>query len=201
MFTTIIAGTHKGRRVFSVPRKKKGVKPISARIKQSLFDIVRPLVPASYFLDLYAGIGAVSFEALSRGARRAVMVEKDKFCVKIIEKNAGRLGFGEKAVVLRADVMGGLEWLNHYSDYEGYDIIFIGAPYRDRENMPLEYSMKTLRMMERSPILSKNGVMVCQHHFREAVEAPKGFFLYRREKYGDTLLSFMKRDESSGKRG
>src|SRR3989338_1256922 len=95
----IIAGTHRGRKIFSVP-KDKFVKPISARIRQSFFDIVRPYITGAVLLDLYAGVGTVGLEALSRGASKVVFVEKEGICVKTIEKNIAALEFTDKAKVL-----------------------------------------------------------------------------------------------------
>ncbi|MBI4656316.1 MAG: RsmD family RNA methyltransferase [Elusimicrobia bacterium] len=162
----IIAGEKKGRIIFSVP-KSMFVKPISSRIRQSLFDILRPRVPGSIFLDLYAGVGTVGLEALSRGSRNAVFVEKEGICVKIIEKNIKHLDFSSKARVLKADVMSGLEWLKHFSMYEGYDIIFLGPPYRDENNIPLEYGSKTLELISVSDLFAPDGIAVLQqrgHH-------------------------------------
>ncbi|MCG2725948.1 MAG: 16S rRNA (guanine(966)-N(2))-methyltransferase RsmD [Elusimicrobia bacterium] len=188
----IIAGTKKGRKIFSVS-KTKNVKPISSRIKQSLFDIIRPLITGSIFLDLYAGVGTVSFEALSRGALKAVMVENDRMCLRVIERNIEYLDFKDKAVVLRANVLSGLEWLEHYSGYEGYDIIFMGPPYRDKENLPLSYSSKTVELVFSSNIMSKNCIVINQRHKKEVLDLPENAELYKEVKYGDTLLSFMKK--------
>ena len=185
----IIAGTRRGRSIFSVP-KHKFIKPASARIRQSLFDILRPCITGAIFLDLYAGVGTVGLEALSRGAAKAVFVEIDGFCCKVIEKNIASLQFAATAKVLKADVLGGLKWLEHYSDYAGYDIIFMGPPYRTRENLPFFYSARTLELLAEGGILAPSGVAVAQHHKKEAVSAPAGFERVRQEKYGDTLVDF-----------
>lgn len=187
----IIAGTHRGRKVFSVP-KDKFVKPISARIRQSTFDIIRPHITGAVFLDLFAGCGTVGLEALSRGASKAVFVEKEGICMKIIEKNINALEFTDKAKALKADILSGVKWLEHYSDYAGYDIIFMGPPYRTSENMPLAYSMKVLNMIAEAKITSENALIVVQHHNKEVVEAPEGMELFRREKYGDTLVDYLR---------
>ena len=81
----IIAGESRGRALKSVP-KDMMVKPISARIKKSVFDILRPRLEGSRVLDLYAGTGAVGIEALSRGAGFAFFVDADKRCIAVIEQ-------------------------------------------------------------------------------------------------------------------
>ncbi|MBU2530430.1 MAG: 16S rRNA (guanine(966)-N(2))-methyltransferase RsmD [Elusimicrobia bacterium] len=188
----IIAGSKKGRNLFSVS-KTKNVKPISSRIKQSLFDIIRPHITGAIFLDLYAGVGSVSMEALSRGAIKAVMVEYDRTCLKVIERNIEHLDFKDKAVALKANVLTGLEWLEHYSGYEGYDIIFMGPPYRDKENLPLAYSTKTVELVFSSKIMAEGCIVINQRHKNEPLQLPEDVELYKEVKYGDTLLSFMKK--------
>jgi len=181
----------KGRRILSVS-KDKNVKPISARIRQSVFDILRPYVTGSVFLDLYAGVGTVGLEALSRGAGAVVFVEKAGVCMKTIEKNVESLGVTEKAKVLKADVMSGLKWLEHYANYEGYDIIFLSPPYRDLENLPLFYTSKTLALIAEGGIMGPDCLIVAQHHKNEKVEVPAGLKKTRQEKYGDTLVDFFR---------
>ncbi|MDD2806131.1 MAG: 16S rRNA (guanine(966)-N(2))-methyltransferase RsmD [Elusimicrobiales bacterium] len=185
----IIAGTHRGRKIFSVP-KDKFVKPISARIRQSFFDIVRPYVTGAVMLDLFAGCGTVGLEALSRGASKAVFVEKDGLCVKIIEKNLAALEFTEKGKVLKADVLSGLKWLEHFADYKGYDLIFMGPPYRTAENLPLFYSMETLTMVAQAGILTPTGMVAVQHHKKELLSEVPGLDHVRHERYGDTDVDF-----------
>jgi len=187
----IIAGTHRGRKIFSVP-KEKFVKPISARIRQSFFDIVRPYVPGAVMLDLFAGVGTVGLEALSRGAAKVVFVEKEGICVKTIEKNLAHLGFAEKGKVLKADILSGLKWLEHFSDYKGYDIVFMGPPYRTDENLPLSYSVPVLKLLVEGGIAAPNAVIAVQHHKKEEVSAPDGLEHTRREKYGDTFVDFFR---------
>lgn len=187
----IIAGSMRGRFIASVP-KTKNVKPISSRIRQSVFDILRPYLPGAVFLDLYGGVGTVGLEALSRGAASVVFVEKAGLCVKVIEKNVESLGFKEQAKVLRADVLSGLKWLEHYANYEGYDIIFLSPPYRDEENLPLSYTSKTLALIAEGGIMGPNCLIVAQHHKREKLEIPPGLEDTRQEKYGDTLVNFVR---------
>ncbi len=187
----IIAGTKRGRSIFSIP-KDKFVKPISGRIRQSLFDILRPYVTGAIFLDLYAGTGAVGLEALSRGASKAVFVEKDGLCMKTIEKNIVHLEFAEQAKALKADVLTGVKWLEHFSDYKGYDIVFMGPPYRTEENLPLYYSMETLKLLAEAGITSPTALIVVQHHRKEEVTDVPGLEHVRREKYGDTDVDFFR---------
>ena len=168
----IIAGTRRGRKIFSIP-KDKFVKPASARIRQSLFDILRPYITGAVFLDLYAGTGSVGLEAMSRGAAKTVFVERDGLCMKVIEKNIAALGFSDQAKALKGDVLSGLKWLEHFADYKGYDIVFMGPPYRTEENLPLFYSMKTLEMLAAAGITSPGARVIVQHHKKKKFPLPR----------------------------
>jgi len=188
----IIAGTHRGRKIFSIP-KDKFVKPISARIRQSTFDILRPWLPGSNFLDLFAGCGTVGLEALSRGAARAVFVEKAGICMKTIERNIAALGFADKAKAWKADLMSGeLKWLAGGANYEGYNIIFMGPPYRLEDNTPLYFSSPLLAKIASSGIAAPDVIIVIQHHVKEPVMPPENIEQYRSERYGDTVVDYFR---------
>lgn len=187
----IIAGTARGRRIFSVS-KNLPVKPISDRIKQSVFDILRPRITGAMWLDLFSGTGNVSLEALSRGALRAVCVDKEPACVKNIHRNLAHLGFEERAKVIKADVLKPLDFLLSYSDNEGYDIIFMGPPYRDINNKMLSFSGPALKNAAEARLLAPGGVIVLQTHKTEEFAVPDTLELYRVEKYGDTLVHFLR---------
>jgi len=193
----IIAGTARGRRIFSVS-KNLPVKPISDRIKQSVFDIIRPRLPGAMMLDLFAGTGNVSLEALSRGALRVVMVDREPACIKNIHRNLEHLGFTERAKVLRGDVLKPLDYLLAYSDNEGYDIIFMGPPYRDINNKMLSLSEPALANVAAARLLAPRGIIILQTHKTEKFAVPAGLEIYRVEKYGDTLVHFLRAARCAG---
>ena len=172
--------------------KNLPVKPISDRIKQSLFDILRPRITGAIMLDLFAGTGNVSLEALSRGALKTVMLDKEPACIKNIRRNLEHLGFADRAKVLRGDVLKPLDWLMPYSDNEGYDIIFMGPPYRDINNKMLALSEPALNNVAEARLLAPNGIVIIQTHKTEEFAVPPSLTVYRTEKYGDTLVRFMR---------
>ena len=187
----IIAGTARGRKLISVS-KNLPVKPISDRIKQSVFDIIRPRIPAAIMLDLFSGTGNVSMEALSRGALKAVMVDKEPACLKAATRNLQHLGFEDRGKVLKGDLLKDLKWLGAYSGADKYDIIFMGPPYRDIKNIPLSFSGPVLASVAKAQLLAQNGIIVLQHHKNETFEVPSPLEVYREEKYGDTLVHFLR---------
>lgn len=173
----IIGGEAKGRRVKAT--KGKEVRPLLARVKKSLFDILKGKIGNSFFLDLYAGTGSVGIEALSRGAKEAVFIENNYHAVEIIKKNLEELGFGNRARVLKKDVLHGLP------ENCKFNLIFVGPPYLKGLVLP------TLKVIAEKEILTEKGWLICQHHFREELpEEYYSFCLFRREKYGDMRLSF-----------
>lgn len=185
----IIGGRFKGRRVVGVVQDP-GVRPITGRMRQSLFDILRPWLPGSRFLDLYAGSGAVGLEALSRGAARAVFVERDARCARGIARNLELLGLSGAARVLRLDVAAGLGRLRG----EAFDLIFAGPPYKDAQKRPLRLTAATLEAVRRGGLLAPGATLAVQHHKSDAPAPPEGFVLKRQERYGDSLIDFYRVD-------
>ncbi|MBI3552619.1 MAG: 16S rRNA (guanine(966)-N(2))-methyltransferase RsmD [Elusimicrobia bacterium] len=195
----IIAGSLRGRTYKA--RKDPGVRPISGRIKKSLFDIIRGLLPGSRFLDLFAGTGAVGIEALSRGAGSVVFVDLDKDCVAAIEATVTRMGLGSKARAVFGNALSDLSWLPYRAGLEQFDLIFLGPPYKDLEKRPLAYSGKALARVAQAKLLAPGGWMIAQHHVKEDVPAPVGFERVRREKYGDTFLDFFRPSAATSQAG
>jgi 16S rRNA (guanine966-N2)-methyltransferase len=183
----IIGGTAK-RRGLKSPSPSTGVRPILARIKKSLFDILRPRLEGSEFLDLYAGSGAVGIEALSRGAKFVTFVDMNPNCLSIVRQNLSILRLFDKAKLIRADITKGLHVVGG-----PFDIIFMGPPYHDDHWHAFALTVPTLKEIGRNQLLREGGIVVGQHHAKEIVEAPPGWEIYRQELYGDTLLSFFKR--------
>lgn len=181
----ILAGAYRGRWIKGAPRGST-TRPILARIKKSLFDILQPHIRGCTFLDLYAGTGSVGIEALSRGAEWVTFVDNDKKCVWCIEENLKKLQ-EEKAEILKLDVL--KEFHNRKREY---DIIFIGPPYKGADKQMLALTGETLKMIQRERFLASPGLIVAQHHVKEVVPPIPGLNLARQEKYGDSTLSFFK---------
>lgn len=100
-----------------------GLRPTSDRVRETLFNWLGQDLTGRACLDLFAGSGALGFEALSRGAKRVVMVEQDRRAVESLRANAARLGAGNLEVVA-ADA---LQFLR--SDRREYEVIFLDPPY------------------------------------------------------------------------
>ncbi|MFN3551321.1 MAG: RsmD family RNA methyltransferase [Endomicrobiia bacterium] len=197
----VISGEFKGR-LLKVP---KNIRPILAQIKKSLFDILTPYLKDSLFLDLYAGSGACGIEALSRGAKFCVFVEKEKNSLKILSENVVNLKCQDRCYIIKSDVLKDLIWiektkrvLKEKFNREDFDIIFIGAPYIEKKSFDNEkkyfltnMSTPTIDLISNSKILDLKGILVVQHSKKENITTKK-FFMFRQEMYGETIVSFFK---------
>ena len=164
--TRICGGKWKGRKLSS----PSGIRLTSGRVKEALFSMVD--VEGKDFLDLFAGSGAVGIEALSRGAKNAVFVEKRREIVKIIKKNLENLGGVGK--VIRGDAERVVRKME-----EKFDVIFMDPPYERG------YVERVLPLLP--SLLREEGIIVVEHSKREPAELP-GF--EKKEKiYDDTVLT------------
>jgi 16S rRNA (guanine(966)-N(2))-methyltransferase RsmD len=160
-------------------------------VRRILFDILAPRVADAAFLDLYAGFGTVGLEALSRGAARAVFVERSRKCCQLIAENLQLTGLHEGGEVVCADVRRALPRLQQ--EGESFDVIFADPPYQTAQ------VVDCLAWLGQQPgLLRVGGLVIVQHHVREELAAAGGPLARRRtRRVGDTQLSFYARDEET----
>jgi 16S rRNA (guanine966-N2)-methyltransferase len=102
-----------------------GLRPTSDRTRETLFNWLQPVLPGARVLDLFAGSGALGFEALSRGAREALLVERDPRVCEALREAATRLPGGEAATVIQADAIAFL-----HAPLQGrFDVVFVDPPF------------------------------------------------------------------------
>lgn len=181
----VIAGTARGTKLAAGPA---GVRPIGDRVKQTLFAILEPDLRGQAFLDLYAGSGAGGIEALSRGAIRAVFVERDAATIRTIENNLIATRFaGPAAVVVRGEVR---EWLRRSGAAAGpFRAILLDPPYDGPELMLA--ALQAIAAAEPDGILAAGGVVVSKHFWRTPPPATIGLLGSARERrFGETGLTF-----------
>jgi len=139
------------------------------RVKQTLFAILEPELRGRAFLDLFAGSGAGGIEALSRGADRAVLVDREREAVATIEANLRAAHFGEpQARIARADA---LAWLADAGTRSGpFAVILLDPPYDQPEL--LRAALAAIAAAGPDGILAADGVAVAKHFWRDAPEPP-----------------------------
>lgn len=128
-------------------------RPTTDRIKETLFNIIGPTVYDSVFLDLFSGSGGIGIEALSRGAREAVFVEKNPKAMQCIKENLKFTRLSPKAVTFTSDVM---EALYRLEGEKAFDIIFMDPPYNcGYERKVLEYLSESRLVYEDTMIIAE----------------------------------------------
>jgi len=173
----VIAGTHGGRRL-KAPGGRR-TRPTSDRVREALFAMLGPLA-GELVLDLFAGTGALGIEALSRGAGRAVFVERDGAAAAVLAENLAALSIGPDAAELRrGEAMAALRSARERG--EAYDLIFIDPPYGQA---PLWGSRLSAAL---PALLSPGGRIVVESDRRERLEIDAPLCTERR--YGDTSIT------------
>jgi 16S rRNA (guanine966-N2)-methyltransferase len=169
----VIAGEFRSRRLKSLPGLS--TRPTPDRMRETLFNVLASRIPDCVFLDVYAGTGAVGIEALSRGARRAIFLEKNRAAVEVIRENLAALGLERRADVFTSQAATVLERVRG-------DIAFLDPPYE----APKEYEVSMAALDQ-----SETPLVVVQHSSHFAVKEEYGHLRrYREIKQGDNCLSF-----------
>ena len=161
-----------------------GTRPTAERTREALFSIWQERMPGARFLDLFCGSGAAGLEALSRGARAAVLVDADGKALKVAVANRDRLGGAQACRTVRASLPAGLASAS--LGEESFDLIFADPPYA------FEHWQELLQAIE--PRLAESGEAAIEHAAR--VELPARVSSLERvetRRYGDTALSFYRR--------
>lgn len=162
-------------------------RPTSDRVREALFNILSPLILDSCFLDLFSGTGAVGIEALSRGAEKAVFVEKERHVVKIIQDNLQLCNL-KNAEVINMEVDKAIKVLGKRKKI--FNLIFIDPPYKKDFEMP---TMEAI--LDQELLAPDDGVLIVESDRADLPpDQVRNLKAYRRERYGDTALTFYRFD-------
>lgn len=176
----IISGKYKGR-VIKMP---KHIRPTQDKVRKALFDILGDIEGFS-FLELFAGSGAVGFEAISRGAKDLTLVEVNRDCQLAIRKNIAALesracNLYPKETTLAIKAL--------HQEKKQFDLIFLDPPYYE------DLSKKTLQTLSHYDILTPYGFIVVEHFKKDSLPETLGVLtLFKQARYGDTVLSFYRK--------
>jgi 16S rRNA (guanine(966)-N(2))-methyltransferase RsmD len=179
----VIAGSARGTRLRA---PGEGTRPLGDRVKETLFAILEPDLGGAVVLDLFAGSGAGGIEALSRGAERAVFVEKDASAARVIGENLTRTHLADRAHVVRREA---LTYLADPAASDGpFDVVLIDPPY-DHPDL-LESALR--RLADGSAALLKPEAWVVAKHFWRTAPSPAVGLLasVRTRRFGETALTF-----------
>jgi 16S rRNA (guanine966-N2)-methyltransferase len=178
----VIAGKYRSRRLKGPGALR--LRPTSDRLRETLFNVLGPAIADSYFVDLFAGTGAVGIEAISRGARDAFFIESNAQAVRLIRDNLKSLEILRGAEVIEADTLRGLEKLAGRRLIA--DFIFLDPPYENTD----EY-FKVLEFLDASHLIAPRGIVIVEHLVKmELPERLNRLECTRELEQGDALLSF-----------
>ena len=174
----VIAGIARG--VPLAGPRDRGTRPITDRVKETLFGILGERVLDARVLDLYAGSGAIGIEALSRGAAHAVFVERSRQALGFIGLNLDRTHLRERAEVIGSPVV---RFLASADPQEPFDLAILDPPYEERDILaPLE------RLV---PLLAPGAAVVVKHFWRTEMPPVEGLRPWRERRFGETALTFL----------
>ncbi len=148
----VIAG--KAKRLLLKTIEGQDTRPTTDRIKETLFNMINVDMPDCCFLDLFSGSGAIGIEALSRGARKTVMVEQNPKAAECIRENLKATRLEEDAIVMNCEVMTGLSRLEGKGDV--FDFVFMDPPYN------FEWEKKVLQYLSSSSLIDENTVIIVE---------------------------------------
>lgn len=183
----IVGGAWRGRTLIA-PRGT-ATRPTSDRVREALFDVLTarmgPSLQGASVLDLYAGTGALGLEALSRGAGRAVLVERDDAALRALAANVAALGAHDATSIVVGDVAGAA--LDRALAHGPFALLLLDPPYR------IEASDVAWALERCEAALMPEALVAWEHAVSGQVLAPSGFELVRTYRYGDTAVSILHR--------
>jgi 16S rRNA (guanine966-N2)-methyltransferase len=185
----IISGISRGRKL--VTPRNQSLRPTSDRVKESIFNILQEKMAGGLVLDLFAGTGNLGIEALSRGAKKAIFVEKERQALRLIRRNLTQFGLEERSEILPRDVNRAIGILKQRG--ECFDLILMDPPYERG------LIRKTLMELNSKQIYHKGSILVIEHNRREPLpQILDGWNLIRQRRMGDTVISFLTPQQDHG---
>lgn len=161
-------------------------RPTAERVKEAVFSMIQFDIEGRYVLDLFAGSGQMALEALSRGAASAVMVDKSKEAVAIINENARKTKLSEQCRIYQADY---IDFLNRNAN-NSFDIVFLDPPYALKMYKP------AMEALLKKGILKPTSLIICESGeesvFEGDEELASRFLIERQSKYSKTFITVFK---------
>ena len=187
----IIGGTARGRTIVAPAGEK--TRPTQDYVRESLFNIIRWDLSDARVLDLFAGTGALSLEAISRGAREAVLIDMDHAACAAIKRNMETSRLGDQCRLISRDYRMAVDALAR--EGQKFDVVFIDPPYR------MENTGEMCAALYDKGLLADGFMIVVEHRRGMPPLLDERFEAYDLRRYGDTEITFvrsMKTGEESG---
>ena len=185
----VIAGSARSVPLFGV--KAQTTRPMTDRVKTSLFSILDPLLPDAVVLDLFAGTGGLGIEALSRGAESCVFIEQNRTCVDVIQRNLERTKLADRATILKYDAWKAVRDLG----MRGFsaDVILFDPPFPMGKGNKRPKLVKLIERMCEGP-LGPDGLLV-YHHENDTDGNPgvEGLVVTDQRNYSRNVVTMLRR--------
>tara|TARA_B100000029_G_scaffold476009_1_gene519793 strand:- start:9093 stop:9665 length:573 start_codon:yes stop_codon:yes gene_type:complete len=186
----IISGKFRGQKLTKF--KKVGIRPTTDKTRESIFNVVTSYLqinkkgtdlPFKGFnvLDIFAGTGALGFEAISRGAENVTFIEKSRDNLSVLYKNADHLNVKEKVKIIKKSIKK-VKKIN-----EKFDLIFMDPPYE--LNMMFEETLKKILDFK---IIKKNSLLILEHAKKQKIIIPNEFIIIKKKNYGNSGITLIK---------
>lgn len=180
--TRIIAGEKRGTQILAP--QGLDTRPTTDRVREALFGSIQFEISGAVILDLFAGSGALGLEALSRGAKESVFCDRYDDPIEIIKKNIARLGYRNRAKVLKNDY---IHAIKVFQNTKKFDIVFIDPPYRSG------YYDDVFKRLAAQEVLASGALLIAESE--KPIEIVNdGYVRYKNKKYGRTHLTFFRWD-------
>ena len=180
----IISGKARGTKLYTL--KGENTRPTLDRVKESLFNIIQDKIQEANFLDLFSGSGAIGLEALSRGAKKAILCDKSKEACDIINKNAQKTHLEENAIIYNMDFKKVLQ--NKIN--EKFDIVFLDPPYKTN------FAIEAIEIIFQNNLIKEDAIIIIETDDKENITNQLKNIkceINDIRKYGRAYLIFIKR--------
>ena len=179
----IIAGTARSRTI-EAP-KGRDTRPTLDRVRENLFNILQGRIAGAVTLDLFGGSGALSLEAVSRGAAMAVRADRDRAAIAAQQLNVKNLGFEQNTRIIHA------EWQQTVRTLQGegmrFDLVFLDPPYAMQDLTEVTGAL--------IPLLAEDALVIVEHEFRTLPVVSEAYERTDTRKYGYVGVSFYRMRE------
>ncbi len=181
----VIAGEFRGRTLLAP--KTDATRPITDRVKQSLFDVLSPYIEEAVVYDCFAGTGSMGLECLSRGAKHAIFFEMDRSASDMLKKNIALLKVADRSTIVATDLF---KWFTGKPGAVPANLIFLDPPYRFLKERPDDLRALAAAYAER--FLSPDGLVVFRHDAKDSLALPALHETDVRE-YGSMTVKLLRR--------
>lgn len=177
----IIAGVHKSRRLKTL--SGMNTRPMTDRMKESIFNTIGPYFDGGIILDLFGGAGALTLEALSRGANYSFINDLSRDAIKIIKDNIHSLGEDSRVMVMNNDYR---QVLNKLKDKK-FDLVFLDPPYR------MNVTNEIIDFLLEHQMINEDAYIICQY-VKGNHEKVESLYLIKNYAYGTSEVSIYRKD-------